>query len=110
MQYTTLGNGDIIFHKKNTTPPPDLKNYDRDTTDPWLFHPRFPSCIHLEYKNKITKCKKIFGVWTCNAKDGETTCVSLCNECIKQPNSPRIPLPTGETIKVQPCPNIPIGS
>lgn len=82
MKYTILRNGSILFHRKNNTPPNvELKNYHQDPNDPWLYHPNFPPCKYLEYKVKITKCKKRTALWMCNAKDCTTT-PPECNACL----------------------------
>jgi hypothetical protein len=101
LKYKIQLNGDILFVNTNGIPPPDLKMYDRDNGNAWLFHPRFQSCIHLEYKNKLTECKRLYGAWICNAKKGITTSVTDCNVCISKPDSPRIPLEGVHDIKVQ---------
>lgn len=88
--YVVQANGDILFHKKTNTPPPDWgsQSYFRDHLNPWLFHPKFPECPARVCVNKITKCKLTYAVWTCNLKKenptddyGETVTASICNSC-----------------------------
>lgn len=92
--FITKPNGDILFHKKTSTPPPDWgsKNFFRDHLDPWLFHPKFVECPARVCVNRITKCKLTYAVWTCSLKKenptdayGETITAAICEACTINP-------------------------
>lgn len=91
--YVVLANGDILFHKKNETPPNwKSDNYFQDDLDKWLYHPNFVECPARRRVNKITKCNKTFANWTCDLKKtnewdayGETITAAICRDCTINP-------------------------
>lgn len=80
MNYTRLQDGSVAFHRRGATPP-DIPNYTRDPSDPYLFHPSFPECRHRLLEKKTGPCGRVTGQrWHCVLLGG-TVSVPICNNC-----------------------------
>lgn len=74
-----LDNGDYVFPRRGQ-PPPDITNYTRDASDPFLFHANFQKCIHLTLASERSPCGRIRSRWLCKFFN-KTTSVPVCQTC-----------------------------
>ncbi len=86
LSHRLKANGDIHFVRKGPEPPPDMKGYERDSGDDWLFHPvakgYLPCISAIAFSSKDANGMTVMGR-LCTHKDIADTTVSpeTCSTC-----------------------------